>query len=144
MKTWANDAEFAVNSKIPISASMEGNKELYLFYNEWFGTPYLLGGTTKAGIDCSAFVQKAYLSVYKKSIPRTTKEQVTIGAPVSKSNLTQGDLVFFSIDKKTRHVGLYLGNQHFMHASTSKGVIISRIDTLFWEKHFTGARRIEK
>lgn len=139
---FAEDAEFAVNAKIPMVSGMSGNPSLYRFYNDWFRTPYLLGGTTKSGIDCSSFVQQAFYAAYRKKLPRTTELQAKMGKKIHRSYLRQGDLVFFYLNNKTAHVGIYLGDQHFMHASTSKGVIISKFDSPFWLEHFTQARRI--
>lgn len=134
---------FAVQKRIPIKSKMSGHLDLYRFYNEWFLTPYKLGGNSKAGIDCSAFVQRAFRAAFQTKLPRTTKQQSRMGWKISPKRLTQGDLVFFKLNKKTRHVGIYLGGQHFMHASTSKGVIISKLDSPFWQKSFTQARRIK-
>lgn len=111
-------------------------------YDEWKGTPYRLGGTTKRGIDCSAFVQIGYSSVYQTMLPRTTGELVKMGQMVSKKQAQYGDLVFFKTGYRLRHVGIYIGNDEFMHASTSKGVIVSRLDNPYWKQAFWQIRRI--
>lgn len=94
------------------------------------GVPYRLGGNNYNGIDCSAFVQVAYRDVLNIHLPRTTLAQVSIGNELSYEQVQVGDLAFFKTSRKVRHVGVYIGNKQFMHASTSKGVIISRLDNL--------------
>ncbi|WP_372019998.1 NlpC/P60 family protein [Photobacterium swingsii] len=111
-------------------------------YEEWKGTPYRLGGTTKRGIDCSAFVQVGYSDVYQTLLPRTTGELAKMGKSVSKQQAKYGDLVFFKTGYRLRHVGIYIGNNQFMHASTSKGVIVSRLDNPYWQRAFWQIRRM--
>jgi len=111
-------------------------------YDVWKGTPYRLGGNTKRGIDCSAFVQVGYSSVYEKVLPRTTSEQVKLGRYVAVANAKEGDLIFFKTGYTTRHVGIYLGGAEFLHASTSRGVMISRLDNPYWSRKFWQIRRI--
>ncbi|WP_297478269.1 NlpC/P60 family protein [uncultured Photobacterium sp.] len=113
-------------------------------YRNWKGTPYRYGGSSKKGIDCSAFVQVGYSSVYKKALPRTTLQLVKKGKKVNRNNAKEGDLVFFRTGRNSRHVGIYLGNLKFMHASQSKGVIISRLDNPYWRRHFWQIRRLDK
>ncbi|EKO3825870.1 C40 family peptidase [Vibrio harveyi] len=137
-----SDPETQVNASLPVNQLLSDNQDLYQFYNEWEGTPYRLGGTKKSGIDCSAFVQKAFVEAYKMSLPRTTRQQSKQGVEMSWSDAQQGDLVFFKTKRSTYHVGIYLGNKQFMHASTSKGVIISRIDTPYWASKFWQVRRV--
>ena len=115
---------------------------LLKFYKEWQGTPYLFGGTKKSGIDCSALVQKAFLEAYQILLPRTTRQQVKRGRKVSWNDIQKGDLVFFKTRRNTYHVGVYLGDKQFMHASTSKGVIISRMDNPYWASKFWQVRRV--
>lgn len=111
-------------------------------YDNWKGTPYRLGGASKRGIDCSAFVQVGYFTVYDKMLPRTTSELAKLGQSVSVSNAKEGDLIFFKTGYRLRHVGIYLGNSEFLHASTSQGVIISRLDNPYWRRAFWQVRRI--
>ena len=113
-------------------------------YHNWKGTPYRYGGSSKKGIDCSAFVQVGYSSVYQKLLPRTTLELVKKGKQVKRNNAKEGDLVFFRTGRNSRHVGIYLGNSEFLHASQSKGVIISRLDNPYWKRHFWQIRRLDK
>ncbi|WP_297598186.1 NlpC/P60 family protein [uncultured Cetobacterium sp.] len=117
--------------------------EITRFYRVWKGTPYRLGGTTKKGVDCSALVQNLYRDRFEKKLPRTTKKMAEEGEKVKdRSEWEVGDLVFFRIGwKKTRHVGVYLGNNRFLHASTSRGVIISTMDS-YWVGHFWQVRKI--
>ncbi len=112
-------------------------------YNQWQGVPYKLGGSNKRGVDCSAFVQIAYRDAWQLPLPRTTKMQSKVGENVDYENAKYGDLVFFKTSKSTKHVGVYLGNSRFMHASTSKGVIISRLDNPYWASTFWQFRRID-
>jgi cell wall-associated NlpC family hydrolase len=95
----------------------------------------------KKGIDCSYFVQDA-LKTIKVNIPRTTYYQSKSGYKIPKTQLQTGDLVFFKTTYKDRHVGIYLNKGHFMHVSTSKGVIISRMDNPYWTSHYWTSRRI--
>ncbi|WP_434361686.1 NlpC/P60 family protein [Parasalinivibrio latis] len=111
------------------------------YFAEWKGTPYLYGGNSKSGIDCSAFTQHAFEQLYSLRLPRTTKAQAKAGKQVSLSEKQNGDLVFFKTGKKVYHVGVYVGDNHFMHASTSKGVILSRLDNPYWTRTFWQVRR---
>ncbi len=112
------------------------------YYNSWKGTPYKLGGTGRRGIDCSAFVQNLYKEVYGINLPRTTKLQVKEGKKIKRSSLEIGDLVFFKTGFNTRHVGVYVGNNEFVHASTSKGVIKSQI-VYYWDDKYWQSRRMK-
>ena len=136
------DPETQVGHSLPVTQLLSGNQSLFDFYDEWEGTPYRLGGTKKSGIDCSAFVQKAFIEAYQMSLPRTTRQQSKQGVEMSWSDAQQGDLVFFKTRRSTYHVGIYLGDKQFMHASTSKGVIISRIDNPYWASKFWQVRRV--
>ena len=120
----------------------EKNNKLFKFYSQWKGVKYKYGGTSKKGIDCSAFIQKAYNTTYNIKIPRTTKYQSRIGREISKNQLQTGDLVFFKTGYNTRHVGIYTNNGKFMHASTKKGVIISTLENVYYKKHYWKSVRV--
>ena len=117
-------------------------KQLEAEYLRWRGTRHRLGGTSRSGVDCSGFVKAVYKNVFKMDLPRTTKAQATLGRPVNKSDLQAGDLVFFKPPSYPRHVGIYLSNTEFVHASKTKGVTISRMDPYYWDKYFWKARRL--
>ncbi|KAE9540597.1 C40 family peptidase [Ursidibacter maritimus] len=108
-------------------------------YRQWAGTRYRLGGTTKAGIDCSAFVRTTMSNAFNIHLPRSTAEQRHAGKSISKSDLKPGDLVFF---RKNNHVGVYIGGGKFVHASSSRGVITSSLSEKYWAKTYTQSRRV--
>ncbi len=112
---------------LDVEASRLKNKDLYSFILEWYGTPYQFGGQTMKGIDCSGFANVLYQDVYKIQLPRTSKDIAENIKRKYTDELKEGDLVFFSFGKsgEVNHVGIYLHNNRFVHASTSKGVIIS-------------------
>jgi cell wall-associated NlpC family hydrolase len=117
------------------------NLELFNFYNEWEGVEYKFGGNSKDGIDCSAFIQKAFSEKFDLSMPRTTDMQSELGKEIDKSELKSGDLVFFRTGD-TNHVGIYLEDGMFIHASTSNGVTISELDNVYFKENYWTARRI--
>ncbi|MEJ2040119.1 MAG: NlpC/P60 family protein [Desulfosarcinaceae bacterium] len=108
---------------------------------QWRGTPHKMGGTGRSGVDCSGFVQRLYRDIFNRSIPRSTALQVKSGRPVDFAHLSPGDLVFFRPPYKIRHVGIYLGKGEFAHASTSKGVMISKLSESYWRDCYWTARR---
>lgn len=116
--------------------------KLYAQYDNWQGTPYRLGGLDKKGIDCSGFVYITFKQRFGFTFPRTTKEQVKQGNGVARSKLKPGDLVFFKTGWRVRHVGIYISNGQFLHASKSKGVVISSLDNVYWQEKYWQARRI--
>lgn len=117
---------------------------LYSDARTYLGVPYKLGGSSRSGIDCSAFTQIVFKN-NGTSIPRTTSQQYNVGQAVSKSNLQQGDLVFFNTNgRSVSHVGIYVGNNNFIHASTSRGVMVSSInDPYYWGSRYVGAKRVK-
>ena len=111
------------------------------FYNEWKNVKYKMGGVSKTGIDCSAFTQKIYKDKFGIELSRSTKTQVNEGIEVAKSELQPGDLVFFKTGKTDRHVGVYVGNNKFLHSSI-KGVQYASLDKPFYKKNYWTSRRI--
>lgn len=120
----------------------EENRSFKIEFEKWQGTPYKYGGNGLNGVDCSAFVQSVFYSSQQIQLPRTTEKQLLVGKKIALSDAKSGDLLFFKTSKKDKHVGIYLGYQQFMHASTSKGVIISRLNNPYWASVFWQARRI--
>lgn len=112
--------------------------------DEWYGTRYRYGGTTKSGIDCSAFVQAVYLSAFALSLPRTARDQYRNSRIISATEMKTGDLVFFNTTGGISHVGIYLQNNKFVHASTSQGVTISDMFDPYYLSRFIGIGRVEK
>ncbi|EHD21996.1 MULTISPECIES: bifunctional murein DD-endopeptidase/murein LD-carboxypeptidase [Brenneria] len=111
-------------------------------YASWKGVRYRLGGDSKRGIDCSAFVQRTFRDQFGMDLPRSTSEQQAIGQKVQPAKLRPGDLVLFRAGSTGRHVGIYVGNGQFVHASTSSGVMISNMDDSYWKKRYREARRV--
>ncbi len=110
--------------------------------DRWQGTPYRSGGTSRKGIDCSGFAMIIYHDVFDIQIPRTTEQQVKLGKRIEIKNLNTGDLVFFLPESKKMHMGIYLRHGEFAHASVSKGVMVSNINTPYWKNIFLTARRL--
>ena len=122
------------------SLSIEG--KLYAQYQAWKGTRYKLGGLSKKGIDCSGFVQVTFKHRLDRKIPRTTELLAKEGHEIPKGLLAVGDLVFFKTSRKVRHVGIYIEDGKFLHASTSKGVTISSLNNVYWKKVYWKSVRI--
>jgi cell wall-associated NlpC family hydrolase len=111
----------------------------------WMNVPYKYGGNDKQGVDCSGFVKAIYLSVYKINLPRTTKELFNKSSPIKKENLQEGDLVFFKITgNDVSHVGIYLKENQFVHASSSKGVVVNLLNNPYYESRFIRGGSIKK
>jgi len=116
--------------------------DLYAVYKEWKGTNYKYGGLSLSGVDCSGFVLNIYKKVYNIKLPRTTSDQVKLGRIVYLYELKTGDLLFFKTGWNVRHVGIYLENGKFMHASSNKGVTISSINEPYWKGNYWQTRRL--
>jgi cell wall-associated NlpC family hydrolase len=138
----ASSIQFKYALLLDVEVEMIQNLGLIKTIDEWFGTRYKLGGSTKDGIDCSALMQVFISSIYGITIPRTAREQFSFSRRISRAEIKEGDLVFFNTVGGISHVGMYLQNNKFVHAS-SNGVTISDLDEDYWLKHFIGAGRIE-
>jgi probable lipoprotein NlpC len=129
-------------SRVDMNDRSQLKLRLYAQYREWKGTPYRLGGTTRRGADCSGFVMVTFRSKLGIDLPRTTATQVKTGTYVDRKALRTGDLVFFKTGRNVRHVGIYLEDRRFLHASTNRGVIISSLKEPYWRNHYWQARRV--
>jgi len=117
------------------------NVELLQFIDDWYGTKYRYGGNSREGIDCSAFTCQLTLSMFNKTLPRTSRDQYDQCQHIPTDQLQTGDLVFFNTRGGVSHVGIYLLNNKFVHASTSAGVTISDLNDDYYKKRFLGAGR---
>jgi cell wall-associated NlpC family hydrolase len=128
-----------------VSPNALSNVILYQFIDEWYGTRYQLGGNSTKGIDCSALVQRLYKNVYSMDLLRTSLLQFRNAEYVAdKNKLKEGDLVFFRIHGgPVSHVGVYLQNNYFVHASSSKGVMISNLNDTYWTRYYVGGGKIK-
>ncbi len=113
-------------------------------YEKWRGTPYVNGGMTATGVDCSGFTLLAYRDLFGLSLPRTAGEQAESGREIARASLKSGDLVFFSTGWAKTHVGIYLADDQFIHASLSKGVTLSSLDDGYWQEKYWQARRLQR
>ncbi|TSI07354.1 C40 family peptidase [Lysinibacillus sp. BW-2-10] len=117
-------------------------EELSTTAHKYIGIPYQYGGTTTNGFDCSGFTQRVF-SDLGISLSRTSASQYAQGTAVSKSNLAAGDLVFFNTSGRgVSHVGIYLGDNKFINASTSKGVVVAKLSESYWAQRYIGAKRV--
>lgn len=111
----------------------------------YLGIPYLWGGTTRRGMDCSALTRAVVREVYGIELPRTSKQMYGVGKPLERQSLRAGDLVFFRIDDSgpgVSHVGIYVGDGQFAHASSSRGAVIDPLASTYFDRRYAGARRI--
>lgn len=120
----------------------EAERQLRAAVDDWYGTPYAYGGASTRGVDCSAFVQILYRDVLGVPVPRTTARQSRAGRSVSVEEAQTGDLVFFRPSRKQNHVGVYLGDGEFAHASTSQGVMVSDLSESYWQQAYWMTRRL--
>jgi cell wall-associated NlpC family hydrolase len=123
-------------------AQVKREADIELFFKKWHGTNYQYGGNNDSGIDCSALMVEAYYELFNIVLPRTTEDQSTLGKRVRKRNISAGDLVFFKTGLSSRHVGLYLKDGIFVHASRSGGVIKSSLDSGYWAKKYWKTKRV--
>lgn len=128
----------------PIDNSDE-NIPLYAEASVWLGVPYRYAGLTRKGIDCSGLVNRIYRNVYSKNVSRSTSDLEKQCKKISKSNLKGGDLVFFATSgnkNRISHVGIYLKDGYFVHASTSRGVIVSHLEENYYKKTWKKGGRL--
>src|SRR6201996_8726148 len=125
-----------------VALSTTSNVKLFQFVYDWVGTPYHFGGESRKGIDCSAFTKEVYSKVFNLTIKRNSRDIFSMVSPVSKDDLKEGDLVFFKIhSRKISHIGIYLGNNRFAHASL-RGVAVSSLDDPYYSRYFYKGGRV--
>lgn len=125
-----------------VASNAMANTKLYQFVYEWLGTPYRLGGDTKNGIDCSKFSLAVYENVFNTTIGYNSRNQYANVKPIRKKDLQPGDLVFFKIrSRQITHVGIYLGDDKFAHAASSRGVMISNLNEAYWKRYYYNGGR---
>lgn len=133
------------SARLGVEVTLQDNHKLYIEAAEWMGVPYRPGGDSKRGTDCSGLTDQLYNKVYRTQLPRSTDQQREESSKITKRNLREGDLVFFTSrrsGKKVAHVGIYLKEGKFIHASTGSGVIVSRLNEKYYTQHWMSGGRV--
>lgn len=134
--------QFKYSIMLNVAVEELTNYRLLEFIEEWYGTRYVYGGSTKRGIDCSAFSGTLQATVFGRTLPRIAQDQFLYSERISRTRLREGDLVFFNTIGGISHVGVYLKNNKFIHASSSHGVMISDLNDAYYSKRFIAAGRV--
>lgn len=132
--------------RLGMDIELTDNHKLYVNAAEWIGTPYRAGGDSRHGTDCSGLVSQLYKKTYRMRLSRSTDGQLKESNKIARCNLREGDLVFFtsrSSRKKVAHVGIYLKDGKFIHASTSQGVIVSSLKEKYYTQHWLCGGRVK-
>lgn len=140
-----SEQEEASNKQLGKWYSFEERNVLVRVLKTFLGVPYRLGGSTLKGIDCSGFVKRIY-QIFNVDLPRTAREQLLFGKKVAKNELEEGDLVFFHTRRPNgTHVGIYIGNNEFIHASSyKKEVKVDNLDMPYYDKRFLRGVRVKE
>jgi lipoprotein Spr len=129
--------------KLKIQVELVKDLKLFKVLTEWLGTRYVFGGNTKKGIDCSGFTQQVMQEVYNISLHRVVGPQYNQCKPIEKEELRMGDLVFFHTTRAgLSHVGLYIGENKFIHASSTRGVVVDDLTATYYKNAYRKAGRI--
>jgi probable lipoprotein NlpC len=130
----------------PALFDLNDNQQAYvaliLQLRQWQGTPYKLGGLDRNGVDCSGLVFLTFRSQFGILLPRSTEDLSVVGQDVTREHPQPGDLLFFSTGFFGQHVGIYLSNNRFLHASKNRGVMLSNLKEEYWQSSFRKAKRI--
>lgn len=145
-KEWLSYIEDSSKAVIPQTHASDriDKRQLLSTVLDWLGTRYYYGGTSRKGIDCSAFTRMVFDSTCNITLPRSAQEQYLNGAPVDRDDLQFGDLIFFHTRRRpyVSHVGIYLGDHLFTHSSSHYGVTISSLESTYYSEHFIEGRRV--
>jgi len=130
-----------INPDVPLTF----RERILLEVIKYLDAPYKYGGNSNDGIDCSGFTRQIFLNSFSIELPRSAREQFEVGEKVDKDDLEFGDLVFFNTSRRSKpgHVGIYIGDNQFVHSSRKLGVTISSLNEKYYAKRYYGARRIE-
>jgi lipoprotein Spr len=142
----ANWLQLKYSIQMDIAVEEMNNIPLLQKIDEWWGTPYLYGGSSKRGVDCSYFTLDVMNAIYNTNLKRTAAEQYTQSEKIDWTDLKEGDLIFFKTDasRSITHVGIYMTNNKFVHASTSQGVTIIDLSEPYWQKRLYSLGRVPK
>lgn len=124
------------------SAADQTSQRIYAHFQNWKGVRHQDGGTDRSGIDCSGFVQLTFKTLFNQSVPRSTDLLSEAGKSIDYHSLNTGDLVFFKTGFKKRHVGIYIGQNKFIHVSSKRGVMMSDLNNPYWHDSFWQIRRL--
>lgn len=138
-ETHENSALQGLEKKLGVTISAGSNRAYYEEIASWLGVPYKYGGKEKSGTDCSGFVLVVYQRIFKIMLDHQSSKQKEKSHGVKESELKEGDLYFFKLDgKKISHVGMHVAPDYFIHASTKRGVIVSKLSEPYYKNAFAG------
>lgn len=126
-------------------AGPDAEKRLVDAARRWLGTPYRYGGNDRSGVDCSGFTCAVFVEATGIKLPRSSREQADFCRRIERRGLRTGDLVFFSSKgggSRVNHVAIYIGDNKIIHATSSRGVIVSDLAERYWSTHFFGCGRV--
>lgn len=141
-QTAAQADSLLVHHHVKKTGNLKRRNRLMNEYKIWKGTHYRFGADSHKAIDCSALTKRLFQEAFAINLPRTTTEQILKGKKAKQKNPHIGDLVFFKTGRVQKHVGIYIGDNHFIHASSSKGVTISALSNPYWSNHLLAVRRV--